>query len=280
MQCSSDYGRTRGLSEKISVGECPSFRAMRIHYGRLARSCWSIAQYRPWIPFVYTGRGVARIEGRILSRWILRRGGGRNDREKRLRRWLLLNNSSIRRDYGSTVWSSRHPIVGFPWKGPTLTFASSILSAILLHGVEEEKRKERERPIGQEKFPTCSRALSLRPPQLFGSSSVSSDLIVLLSTSLHPATRFSLYLLAWNFPLFEIERIVGSRKKKWPIEYATVGCRIGTRLFVDRLHAMHSNSSQRFFFFPFFLEVTRRPRMAMLYNGNKVRDGEKVFLSD
>lgn len=84
---------------------------------------------------------------------------------------------------------------------------------------------ERARPIEQEKFSTCFMLPSCPRPQLFGSSSVSSDLIVLLSSSLHPATRFSLYLLARNFPLFEIERIVGgSRKKERPIEYATADC--------------------------------------------------------
>lgn len=124
------------------------------------------------------------------------------DREKRgARQWFLLNNSSIRRDYEPLQSGHRHRVVGFHRKS-RLTFASSIPSAILLHGVEGEKKGRKGRCTqGMREANWTGKVFNLfmlpssPHPKLFGSSSVSSDLIVLLSSSLYPPQPDSIFSL-------------------------------------------------------------------------------------
>lgn len=152
----------------------------------------------------------------------------RSRQKRRPRWWSLLNNSSIRRDYGSTIWSPSSDRRRFPLEEPSDFRILDSFGDFITRGWRIKKKRKDAHGTREANWTGKVFNLFMLPscphPQL-GSSSVSSDLIVLLSSSLHPATRFSLYLLAWNFPLFEIERIVGGwRKKEWPIEYATADC--------------------------------------------------------
>lgn len=200
---------------------------------------------------------IKLCEGRVLCADSTTEGANRNDACDGGFYWIIPQLDEIA-NLRSPPSSDRH---WFPLEEPTDSRILDSFGDFITRGWRGKKGKmhtERARPIGQEKFSTCFMLPSCPHPQLFGSSSVSSDLIVLLSSSLHPATRFSLYLLAWNFPLFEIERIVGgSHKKEWPIEYATASHRdaIVRRSFAR--DAFEFFVEIRFFFFSSFLEVAR-----------------------
>lgn len=94
----------------------------------------------------------------------------RSRQKRRPRWWSLLNNSSIRRDYGSTIWSPSSDRRRFPLEEPSDFRILDSFGDFITRGWRIKKKgkmhTERARPIGQEKFSTCS----CSPPALIPNS--------------------------------------------------------------------------------------------------------------
>lgn len=184
-----------------------------------------------YMNFRRESKGI-RVVGR-RGRWVARM----EEREApgETRRWFSLNNSSIRRNYGSSLVAAAAVRVIVVVGGGSRKVGFRILDSAGDFITAHEKKAEdagdalaRAGPIGKEKFPTCpfcSVRLSLArfPSRRFFPGVSGAD--PCLSIFSYPETRLPLLVGAnpLNFAPFETERIAGESQKESPIEHATLG---------------------------------------------------------